>query len=675
MRIVLRLVAAAAISLFILALLLHLLGGAGENAARLAAVLRGVSIPLLAAYAFCTVMQSLWRAVRYSVLLKAGGVEELPRFGHILLVTFSRNMLVDLLPARLGELSYVAMLNRGYRVGGEICVSSLGISVLFDFVALLFIVAALLVLQLTTGTLPLWLVYVTAVLAIVVAAGLFAVFYAYEPLLRFARPVLARLPRVLRFLEKMGDAIGSTRAAGVLGRTLGLSLLVRAFKYVGFYFAFLAVASVSFPAMAEVPFWKVLFTLLSAEAASSAPIPSFMSFGSYETGGTAMWTLLGFPAADAMICTLAIHICSQALDYTLGGLALLVFTFVAPGRTPAKPSSLKRAIMLVTLLFLVVAAAGFLLLQRRALTKQGAIEAPPAGTAVEADPVAVQGHDGLPRGFMVWSSNRGGNHDIWKMTLPDLQATQMTTHAHTEYYPRISPDGRLVLFSRAHVPWLSQRKLVGWDTWVLDVATGAERLAASNAVMADWRGTNAFIFIRDGSQVVEQDLASGAERVLVQAGQGEYGENWQFTTPAAATGGVTMTVRGGVRMTAMAKPDGSVARIAGGCQAFWTPDGALVYFVETGRQKTHAFYIFDPASGETKLWFDQPGAYSHEYFPRLSQDGRWLAFGATAKGHEHDAADYEIFLWEVGSDQASSRRLTWHTGNDCWPDIMVTRDP
>ncbi|HSH43367.1 MAG TPA: hypothetical protein VK973_14685, partial [Arenicellales bacterium] len=32
----------------------------------------------------------------------------------------------------------------------------------------------------------------------------------------------------------------------------------------------------------------------------------------------------------------------------------------------------------------------------------------------------------LPAGFIVWSSNRGGSHDIYKMTLPDRQVTRLT---------------------------------------------------------------------------------------------------------------------------------------------------------------------------------------------------------------------------------------------------------
>ena len=61
-----------------------------------------------------------------------------------------------------------------------------------------------------------------------------------------------------------------------------------------------------------------------------------------------------------------------------------------------------------------------------------------------------------------------------------------------------------------------------------------------------------------------------------------------------------------------------------------------------------------------ELFMDLPGSYSHEYFPRVSNDGRWLVWGAAAKGHEHDRADYEIFVWQIGRPTSEAVRLTHH---------------
>ena len=78
----------------------------------------------------------------------------------------------------------------------------------------------------------------------------------------------------------------------------------------------------------------------------------------------------------------------------------------------------------------------------------------------------------------------------------------------------------------------------------------------------------------------------------------------------------------------------------------------------------------DPALDDLQL-IDLPGRRSHEYFPELSSDGKWLVWGATQRGHDHDTADYEIYLWQVGSPPERAVRLTHNSGNDRWPDLFL----
>ena len=49
-----------------------------------------------------------------------------------------------------------------------------------------------------------------------------------------------------------------------------------------------------------------------------------------------------------------------------------------------------------------------------------------------------------------------------------------------------------------------------------------------------------------------------------------------------------------------------------------------------------------------------------------------MVWAASAEGHEHDRADYEIYLWEVGTSWDDAVRVTHYTGNDQWPDIWTT---
>ncbi len=61
-------------------------------------------------------------------------------------------------------------------------------------------------------------------------------------------------------------------------------------------------------------------------------------------------------------------------------------------------------------------------------------------------------------------------------------------------------------------------------------------------------------------------------------------------------------------------------------------------------------------SDDELKFMDLPGRRSHEYFPRLSADGKFMVWGATQRGHDHDIVRYEIL--SVGSRDACRARGT-----------------
>ena len=136
---------------------------------------------------------------------------------------------------------------------------------------------------------------------------------------------------------------------------------------------------------------------------------------------------------------------------------------------------------------------------------------------------------------------------------------------------------------------------------------------------------------------------------------------------------MAVTLRGKRRETAVFPlGGGDPARISrSGCQLAWAPDSSFLYYVDHGGKQKTAFHRCEPDGRGKRMWLDLPGEYSHEYFPKLSNDKQYLVFGASTGAHEHDMADYEIFLWEVDDPPRNAVRLTSHTGNDCWPDVFI----
>jgi len=689
--IVIRLVLSAMVSLFVLALLLQLVGGAGNQDKNpgLWKILTGISIGMMAGYVVCAFLQAWLRSLRYRLLLISAGVADVPSRFHMMLVTMARNMFVDMLPSRIGELAYVGLLNRGYRVPGADCVSSLALSFIFDLVALAFLVAVIIFYYMFSATAPAWLWIALGFIIAISLTGLLVLFYgagwagrAMHQMIG-SRKLIKPFPAVVRFIDQVIVSFETVKKAGTLGRTLLLSLGVRALKYGGIYFAFIAITRENFPELSSAGFWHVLSALLGAEAAASLPLPTLMSFGSYEAGGTAVWKMLGFSASSGALAMLAMHVCSQVVDYTMGGLGLLTLSIVGyPAVTDPNTqiasrsrSRIKTVLAYGTGLAVLLVIAGFAFKEYRAFKKLGSLSAPQIGVAL-----AAKG-DSLPHwlndlnGFMVWSSNRGGNHDIYRMDLPSGTMTQLTRHPHTEYYPRISPDGSRMVFSRSQIPWVSQRNKIPWDVYMMNLISGKETLIATNANVPVWLSDQEIMYQYNAAEIIKRNVDTGEQVSLLHPGMGDINGKFSIDTPSynPDTGQMGVSIRPVRQTSALIERDGKIRPFGNGCQVNWSPDRTWMYYVDHLPGKDNAFFKVNPQTFEKTTWFNHPGPFSHEYFPRLTDDERFLIFGASAEGHEHDTADYEIFIWKVGSAMDDTVRLTWHTGNDCWPDIWLNK--
>jgi hypothetical protein len=340
------------------------------------------------------------------------------------------------------------------------------------------------------------------------------------------------------------------------------------------------------------------------------------------------------------------------------------------------------------------------------------LKPPPSGKSVAPTPEEAAARDAALRAFggkIVWSSNREGSHDIWILDGPGKESRRLTHSAFTDTYPRFSPDGRLVSFSRSTEPWVSQRNFDKWDTWVVDVDTGRERRVATNAYQACWHiGDYNFtnlVFVRDGGKVLAACKPDGTD-VFTHLSSGHFpiGEGELITIPDMPTladpldewnEDFLVTLRGARRATIHIGwfIGVEIRETAGGCQMVWrkrccsypTPwlagcptnrEPEVVWVDHPGRMK-NAFYTFDYSERaaykkrKRVLLFDAPEPWSHEYFPRFAEGGRWLVYGASQGGHEQDSEDYEIFLWDSANTNTPPARLTFHTGNDCWPDIWA----
>jgi Tol biopolymer transport system component len=273
---------------------------------------------------------------------------------------------------------------------------------------------------------------------------------------------------------------------------------------------------------------------------------------------------------------------------------------------------------------------------------------------------------------IVWSSSRTGNHEIFLLTLPDLQMYQITRNNHADFFPRFSPDGEKFVFSRSQRPWVSQRDLDSWDLVLFTLAGNKETILARSAYNPQWITNSRISFVRN-RKVMVLDLGTGREEMVLDGNQDPV--SGEISTPEFLRQDPNL-----LAFTGRGKMDGvfimdrarkTFLKIGQGCQITWMPNGQEVIWVDNGGNGGNQILKSSLTPGQQKVFMDLPGQYSHEYFPRLSPDGKWLVWGASAGGHEHDIADYEIFLWKVGTPFSQAIRLTYNAANDNWPDIFL----
>jgi Tol biopolymer transport system component len=304
-------------------------------------------------------------------------------------------------------------------------------------------------------------------------------------------------------------------------------------------------------------------------------------------------------------------------------------------------------------------------------------------TSQEREAVSVLGRklDGL----IVWSSNRSGNHELYLIDLPDRSVRQLTHDPHVDFFPRFSPDGRRILFLRSQREWVSFREPGAWDVMVMNVDGTGEKLVVRGGYHPTWTNRGAAVVFERGQQLWRIDLSTGEQRLVLDGpkefpGVSEIGDfevshdgrmlafglrgrfSGAFGIQGDFSGAVTFDLE--TRRLAILTSEQA-------CETTWAPDDQRVVWMETGGNGGTRVMIGAPDGTDRHVFMDLPGPYSHEYFPRISNDGRWLVWGAAAEGHEHDRADYEIFVWEIGTPWDRAIRLTHHTGNDQWPDLWV----
>ena len=157
--------------------------------------LESIHVPALFAFTAFALTGAWLRAWRYKLLLAPASIGWVP----ILMVTFIRNLFIDLLPARLGSISYVYVLNARLGLRFDSAASSFLVSMVLDFLTLSpFLIFSLLAVGGGSAATGFWLLAVS----VLFLGAVFLVLWRIVPLSGFLIKGLGLVLRAFRLESK-----------------------------------------------------------------------------------------------------------------------------------------------------------------------------------------------------------------------------------------------------------------------------------------------------------------------------------------------------------------------------------------------------------------------------------------------------------------------------------------
>ncbi|MCX7974849.1 MAG: flippase-like domain-containing protein [Candidatus Aminicenantes bacterium] len=286
--------------------------------------LKNLYWPSLLAYMIISLTGALIRAWRYRLLLKPDQVS----WSGIILVTLVKNSLVDLLPARLGSLSYIYLLNRRLGLAFESVTSSFIAAFLLDFLTLSpFLIVAILSVGLGIDPIasPVVLAMAIFFFIMVILAFLFLI-----PLSKFCFQIYFFLGGKLRLIHKKWfqksidkfrgtiDLLRLTRRHSSSWLIFFLSFSIRLAKYGSLFFLLHSLLQSFGFGLAQLSFWRLILGTSGAELTSALPIKGIAGFGTWESAWALTFRLMGTEKNIAIISGLGVHFLTNLFEYSLG---------------------------------------------------------------------------------------------------------------------------------------------------------------------------------------------------------------------------------------------------------------------------------------------------------------------------------------------------------------------
>jgi hypothetical protein len=285
-------------------------------------------------------------------------------------------------------------------------------------------------------------------------------------------------------------------------------------------------------------------------------------------------------------------------------------------------------------------------------------------------------------GWVVWASDRNdGRHEIYLMKSDGTGIKRLTFNGGK--HPGWSPDAKWIAYNDAaektHVirhTGSGDKKVCdgAFEFWMWDKSGLVCRINDDHYLVNADTGTKKLLFKKsDFSKIGSKALNPGG---ISADGRWLVAHSDIYRTGYTGSNGTFKAYHAAVILDFQDKS--KIYFFGQGCEPSTPPTGSYVYHV-CGGGVCSTFpdpYRMSLNDVSTRSSYKPEIAHAdsdwgHEYFPRVSNDNKWLSYGATTGCHDHDTCDYEIFIHKLGAGSSDRTRITTHSKNDQWPHLWV----
>lgn len=619
--------------------------------------------------------QLFFRTWRYQILLKNAGVS----VGNIAMVltTQIRNFFSDLLPARLGTLSFVWVTTQRLNVPLESASSTFALAFLFDSIVMFPMI--LFALILVGGFAGLHTNIIIA-LSLAMLAILVVILWALPWCFSFAGRIFGKVNRpAFKCLEKhlldAGEQVKTTRSAGLYTKLLVMSFIVRIMKYGAMYFLFSAWMKQYGSEWANLSIASAFLAIAAAEFAASTPFSGIAGFGAYEGTFALVLILLGFASQTAREASFAGHLLSQVWGYSLGAASLLIILLPFFGKKSAPPEPIKIksehwAAFTLKILgsFIAITAIIAVIIESGKEKKSNINVEKPTSVQQKAIDEISKELDGL----ILFDSNRSGTFGIYTMNPDGTNVNELIDTERHEMYPHASPDGKKVVFASASSP----EKRAQSDIWIINIDGSDARKIVEDGTFPSWSADGKRIYFeRERKKLMVIDINGGKPEELLPKKAPETAK-YQLVKPHVSPDeeyAAFISDRNGRWNVWIANlKNGEVRHVGKGCEPAWYPDAKALVWIGPGSPGT-SIRKYELDTGKTNIVQDTPPPRATEYFPSISPGGKYLFFSAAPHAREagHSTSNYQLFVKPL--DGRNAVRLTFDAHTNRWPSFVEQR--